>query len=88
MSRAFRFTGMPSACYREFSSVYFVDRIAFYKRLKVGSSHVDQADPGLDRRPGDVGSDDAVGSAEKRISLKHRLDTDNVRAVSAENTAV
>lgn len=89
MSRAFRFTGMPSACYRGFFvSINLIYRTAVHECLKVGSSHVDQSDPGLNGCPCYVGCYDAVGSAEKRIGLEHRLNAYNVASEAAEKSAV
>jgi hypothetical protein len=73
---------MPSACYRGFFvSINLIYRTAVHECLKVGSSHVDQTDPGLNGCPCDVGCDDAVLSAKKRIGLEHRLNADNVASI-------
>ena len=69
-------------------SVHLIDRLAVHERLKVGSSHVDQTDPGLNGCPCDVGCYDAVGSAEKRIGLEHRINAYNVASEAAEKSAV
>ena len=48
-------------------SVDLVDRIAGKERFEVFCCHVDQADPGLYRSPGDVRCDHAVGRAEQGV---------------------
>ena len=68
--------------------IYLIYRLAVQERSEVLSRHVDQADPGLDRCPGDVGCDDAVGSAKQRIIGTHGFDAYDVAAEASQKSAV